>query len=158
MNDFNTNFIENASRFDVATGFHSDPGPNAMLIQISDLLSEHPKPKLPFKEVHGFRFEDIEEDEEWAITQDQANEIGALLKRAKEHNMNVIVHCHAGLCRSGAVVECGIFIGFNPPDRLRMPNTLVKKKIMRGWGHEINEKTSVFAETHFEEFYDRRYD
>lgn len=148
------NFIENASRFDVTTGFHSDPGPNAMLIQITDLNTEHPKPILPFKEVWGFHFEDIEEDTPEAISQKQADEIGALLRRAKENHMNVIVHCHAGLCRSGAVAECGIFLGFNPPDRLRMPNTLVKKKIMRALGHEINEKTSVFAE----EFYDRRYD
>ena len=105
-----------------------------MLIQISDLLSEHPTPKMKFKEVHGFKFEDIEEDEEWAISDEQAQEIAGLLRRAKEQHMNVIVHCHAGLCRSGAVVECGLLLGFNPPDKIRIPNTLVKKKNHEGPG------------------------
>jgi len=148
------NFIENASRFDVITGMHSDAGENSMLIQISDIISEHPTPKYKFKEVHQFNFEDIEEDEEWAISDLQAQEIAELLRKAKEQHMNVIVHCHAGLCRSGAVVECGLFLGFNPPDRLRIPNTLVKKKIMKALGHEINEKTSAFAE----DFYNRIFD
>ena len=148
------NFIENASRFDVSTGFHSDAGENSMLIQISDILSEHPTPKMRFKEVYGFKFEDIEEDEEWAISDEQAREIAELLRRAKEQHMNVIVHCHAGLCRSGAVVECGLLLGFNPPDKIRIPNTLVKKKIMKALGYEINESTSAFAE----DFYNRIYD
>lgn len=147
-------FIENASRFDIGTAMHADAGVNSMLIQISDIISEHPTPLKKFKEVHQFNFEDIEEDEEWAISDEQAQEIANLLRRAYENNMNVIVHCHAGLCRSGAVVECGIFLGFNPPDRLRLPNTLVKKKIMKALGHEINENTSVFAD----EFYNRSFD
>lgn len=148
------NFIENASRFDVATGFHADAGENSMLIQISDLLSEHPTPKMKFKEVHGFQFEDIEEDEEWAISDAQAKAIAELLKRAYNTNMNVIVHCHAGLCRSGAVAECGIMLGFNTPDRLRLPNTLVKRKIMKALGIEISENTSAFVQ----DFYNRDFD
>lgn len=148
------NFIENASRFDVATGHHADAGTNSMLIQISDINAEHPTPKMIFKEVWQFRFEDIEEDTEFAITEEQAKMIADLLKKAEENNMNVIVHCHAGLCRSGAVAECGIMLGFNPPDRVRLPNALVKKKIMKELGFEINESTSVFVE----EFYNRCFD
>lgn len=148
------NFIENASRFDVITGMHADAGENSMLIQISDIISPHPTPKYKFKEVHQFNFEDIEEDEEWAISDSQAQEIADLLRKAKEQHMNVIVHCHAGLCRSGAVVECGLLLGFSPPDKLRIPNTLVKKKIMRVLGYETNEKTSAFAE----DFYNRIFD
>lgn len=148
------NFIENASRFDVTTGFHADAGENSMLIQISDLLSEHPTPKMKFKEVHGFHFEDIEEDEEWAISDEQAKAIADLLRKAYNTNMNVIVHCHAGICRSGAVVECGIMIGFNPPDRLRLPNSLVKRKIMKALGIEITENTSAFSQ----DFYNRDFD
>lgn len=148
------NFIENASRFDVATGHHADAGVNSMLIQISDINAEHPTPKMAFKEVYQFRFEDIEEDTEFAITGEQAKMIARLLRKAQESNMNVIVHCHAGLCRSGAVAECGIMLGFNPPDRIRLPNALVKKKIMKELGFEINESTSVFAE----EFYNRCFD
>lgn len=148
------NFIENASRFDVSTGFHSDAGENSMLIQISDLLSEHPTPKMNFKEVHGFKFEDIEEDEEWAISDGQAREIAGLLRRAKEQHMNVIVHCFAGLCRSGAVAEVGIMLGFNPPDCIRIPNSAVKNKMLKALGMKIDESTSVFAQ----EFYNREFD
>ncbi len=150
-------FIENASRFDVSTAMHADAGENSMLIQISGYDEDHPVPLKKFKEVHQFQFEDIESEDDprfVAISDEQAHEIANLLRRAKENNMNVIVHCHAGLCRSGAVVECGIFIGFNPPDRIRLPNTLVKKKIMKALGHEINENTSVFAQ----EFYNRGFD
>lgn len=148
------NFIENASRFDVATGHHADAGVNSMLIQISDINAEHPTPKLQFKEVYQFKFEDIEEDTEFAITGAQAKAIADLLRKAHQDNMNIIVHCHAGLCRSGAVAECGIMLGFNPPDRIRLPNALVKKKIMKELGFEINESTSVFAE----ECYNRSFD
>lgn len=139
------NFIENVSRSDIRTGTHSDAGPNSMLIQISDIISEHPAPLNAFKEIHQFNFEDIEEDEEWACTDAQAAELASLLRRAMNNQMNVIVHCHAGLCRSGAVVEAGIFIGFNPPDRLRLPNTLVKNKLFRALGVQINESTSVWS-------------
>ena len=147
-------FIENASRFDVATGHHADAGVNSVLIQISDINAEHPTPKMTFKEVYQFRFEDIEEDTEFAITGEQAKMIASLLRKAQESTMNVIVHCHAGLCRSGAVAERGVMLGFSPPDRVRLPNALVKKKIMTELGFEINESTSVFAE----EFYNRDFD
>ena len=148
------NFIENVSRFDVDTGHHTDAGVNSMLIQISDTNAEHPTPKMKFKEVWQFKFEDIEEDTEFAITGLQAKTIADLLRKAQENCMNVIVHCHAGLCRSGAVAECGIMLGFNPPNRNRIPNTLVKRKIMKELGFEINESNSVFAE----EFYNRCFD
>ena len=135
------NFIENVSRADILTGTHSDAGPNSMLIQISGIISEHPTPLRAFKEIHQFNFEDIEEDEEWACTDAQAAELAGLLRHAAKSQMNVIVHCHAGLSRSGAVVEAGILIGFNPTDRVRVPNTLVKNKLFRA----INESTSVWS-------------
>ena len=139
------NFIENVSRADILAGTHSDAGPNSMLIQISGVVSEHPTPLKAFREIHQFNFEDIEEDEEWACTDDQATELASLLRHAMNNHMNVIVHCHAGLCRSGAVVEAGILIGFNPPDRVRLPNTLVKNKLFKALGAQINESTSVWS-------------
>lgn len=140
------NFITNVSRFDIITGQHEDAGPNSLLIQISDLLSEHPTPKYSFKKTAQFRFEDIEEDEEWAISDEQATAIAELLLEAKANNMNVIVHCHAGLCRSGAVVEAAVMLGFNDPEKLRIPNTLVKRKLLQALGMQISENTSVFRE------------
>jgi hypothetical protein len=56
--------------------------------------------------------------------------------------MNVVVHCHAGICRSGAVAEVGVMMGFADCERFRIPNLLVKHKMMRvlGWAYNANEK------------------
>lgn len=148
------NFIENVSRFDVATGFHSDAGGNSMLIQIVDFFDTYPTPLKQFKEVLQFKFDDINDEGPTSCTQEQADEIAKALLRAKEQHMNVIVHCFAGLYFSGAVAEVGIMLGFNPPDRVRFPNTLVKGKILKALGMGTNESTSVFAE----EFYNRDFD
>ena len=148
------NFIENVSRFDISTGFHADAGENSMLIQIVDFFDTFPTPKYSFKETLQFKFDDIEDEGPTSCTDEQAKEISQALLRAKEQHMNIIVHCFAGLCRSGAVAEVGIMLGFNPPDRIRLPNTLVKGKILKALGMKIDESTSVFAE----EFYNREFD
>ena len=140
------NFIENVSRFDIRTGHHSEAGENSMLIQIVDFFDTYPTPLKEFKEVLQFKFDDVNDEGPTSCTDQQAAEIAQALLRAKENNMNVIVHCFAGLCRSGAVAEVGIMLGFNPPDRVRFPNTLVKGKILKALGIGINESTSVFAE------------
>lgn len=138
-------WIENCSKKDVARGCHYDVGPNAMLIQIADPASGFPKPLASFREIHRFEFLDAEvhEDypEEAKFSDAQAAEIAGLLKRALECRMNVLVHCHAGICRSGAVVEVASMMGFRPTDRYRQPNLLVKHKLMKalGWGYEEGE-------------------
>ena len=48
--------------------------------------------------------------------------------------MNVIVHCHAGVCRSGAVCEVGVILGFEDTDAFRSPNLLVKHRMMKHLG------------------------
>ena len=60
------------------------------------------------------------------------------LELALEQNMNVIVHCHAGICRSGAVAEVGIMMGFEDTKTHRIPNLLVKFNMMKflGWVYE----------------------
>lgn len=148
------NFIENVSRFDISTGLHANAGENSMLIQIVDFFDTFPTPKHAFKETFQFKFDDVEDEGPTSCTEDQAKDIASALLRAKEQHMNVIVHCFAGLCRSGAVAEVGIMLGFNPPDRRRIPNTLVKGKILKTLGIKIDESTSVFAE----EFYSRDFD
>jgi rhodanese-related sulfurtransferase len=57
--------------------------------------------------------------------------------------MNVVVHCHAGICRSGAVCEVGVMMGFTDCERFRAPNLLVKHKMMRvlGWTYDSEEKS-----------------
>lgn len=138
-------FIENISWDDCKNGLHYDCGDNSMLIQIADPATFFPTPKHKFKEVHQFEFLDAEDGdnfpEEAMITDDQAFDLVALLAHALENHMNVVVHCHAGICRSGAVVEVATMMGFTPSDRYRQPNLRVKHKMMKvlGWTYGVEE-------------------
>lgn len=96
-------------------------------------------PKHKFIEMYQFDFLDLDEPglvdsrdealEEFQITQEQADELVKILQSALERDMNVIVHCHAGVCRSGAVAEVGVMMGFEDTGARRQPNVLVS-----GWG------------------------
>lgn len=140
-------WIENVAWDDVKHGWHSDMGPNAMLIQIMDPPGNFPMPKHSFKEVHQFDFLDIEDDDckrdpnmaEFAINDEQAAELARLLQHAIDNSMNVLVHCFAGICRSGAVCEVGTMLGFTATDRYRQPNLRVKHKMMRALGMYYDE-------------------
>lgn len=140
-------WIENVAWDDVKNGWHSDMGPNAMLIQIMDPPGNFPTPKHSFKEVHQFDFLDIEDGDvkmdpnmgEFAIQEEQAAELVRLLQHALDNSMNVLVHCFAGICRSGAVVEVGTLLGFTATDRYRQPNLRVKHMMMRKLGMYYDE-------------------
>ena len=139
-------WIENVAAADVPTRFHHDAGPNSMLIQIMDpATSWWPSPAHEFKETHQFEFLDAEDTDgfpdEAKISDAQAAEIVNLLKHALSNHMNVVVHRYAGLCRSGAVAEVGVMMGFQDAERTRIPNLRVKQKLMRqlGWTYDSNE-------------------
>lgn len=143
-------WIENVSLSDVRQGRHHDAGTNSMLIQIVDPDMEFPNPTHAFKETHQFKFLDIEErdfalDEAMRCSQDQADQLVQLLQHALEHRMNVVVHCHAGICRSGAVCEIGVMLGFTDCEGFRSPNLLVKHRMMRalGWLYDQQEPHSI---------------
>ena len=143
-------WIENVAAADVPMRFHHEAGPNSMLIQIMDPAPTWwPTPAHEFKEVYRFEFMDVERDDKWPdeakITPAQAEEIVRLLKHALENRMNVVVHCMAGLCRSGAVAEVGVMMGFEDTERFRSPNLLVKHSLMKalGWTYDDNEKPNV---------------
>lgn len=136
-------WIQNISRESAKNGFHFEPGVNAMLIQIVDPPGDFPIPKYKFKEVHQFQFLDVEEDddvddEEVRCSQEQAAELVRLLQHAFENHMNVVVHCVAGICRSGAVCEVGVMLGFDDTEVFRSPNLLVKHRMMKalGWTYD----------------------
>lgn len=138
-------FITNVSMAEVAVGNHYDAGPNSMLIQIVDPGMEFPVPVHQFARVHQFEFLDLEEEdhadlEELKISDDQARQIAILLRDALAHRMNVVVHCVAGFCRSGAVVEVASMIGFTNLEAFRMPNQLVKRKLMEALGLASTEE------------------
>jgi protein tyrosine phosphatase len=95
--------------------------------------------------VHQFEFLDAEDkdgfDEDFKISDAQAAELVRLLQHALDNHMDVIVHCMAGLCRSGAVCEVGVMMGFQDTEKFRSPNMRVKHKMMKvlGWTYDENE-------------------
>jgi len=143
-------WIENVAADDIPKKFHHEPGENSMLISIVDPASWRPTPAHKFKEQHNFEFLDIELndfalEEAMRCSQEQADELVRLLQHALANHMNVVVHCHAGICRSGAVCEVGVMLGFNDCERFRMPNLLVKHRMMKalGWTYDENEKPNI---------------
>ena len=143
-------WIQNVALSDIRKGFHIEPGPNAMLIQIVDPPGDFPTPLKQFKEVHQFEFLDVEEkdpvlDEAMRCSHEQAAELVRLLQHALANRMNVVVHCHAGVCRSGAVCEVGVMLGFDDTEAFRSPNLLVKHRMMRalGWTYDENEPHTI---------------
>ena len=128
-------WIENVAAIDVSNGYHYDAGPNSMLISIADPAGWRPEAKYEFKERHDFEFLDAEDTdgfpEETKISDVQAHELVRLLKYALSNGMNVVVHCTAGICRSGAVVEIGVMLGFADTGKFRQPNLRVKHKMLK---------------------------
>ena len=150
-------WIQNVALADIPRGFHYDPGFNSMLIQIVDPCMEFPEPKHEFREQHQFEFLDLEESDAWGhefkITDEQAFDLVALLAHAFENKMNVVVHCVAGVCRSGAVCEVGTMMGFRDTEVYRAPNLMVKHKMMKvlGWAYD---ETEPFTENGRKFWYD----
>jgi len=143
-------WIENVAATDVSTRFHHDAGPNSMLISIVDPASWRPTPAHTFREIHNFEFLDVEKDdkvldEAMKCSEEQAAELVRLLQHALDNRMNVVVHCFAGVCRSGAVCEVGVMMGFEDTGRFRSPNLLVKHRMMKalGWTYDENEKPNI---------------
>ena len=131
-------FIENVAKSDISSGNHYQCGEDAILIQIGDPCSEFPKPNQKFYRTFQFEFLDLERDsegcEEFKITDEQASDIAKILMFALNEDRNVLVHCHMGICRSGAITEVGSIMGFTPTSRYRQPNLLVKHKILKALG------------------------
>ena len=139
-------WIQNVAATDIPNGFHVAVKENSMLIQIMDPAAGWwPKPKHQFKEVHQFEFLDAEDrdgfDDDFKISDAQAAELVRLLQHALDNHLEVIVHCMAGLCRSGAVCEVGVMMGFQDTEKFRSPNMRVKHRMMKvlGWTYDPNE-------------------
>jgi predicted protein tyrosine phosphatase len=131
-------WIENIGVIQAVEGCFPDPGENSALIQILDPGMSFPRIPHEFKILKQFGFSDVESDQDIAwdyrITDREVQEIADTLLIAKKGDMNVIVHCVAGLCRSGAVVEVGLMLGFDGGTSRRLPNTYVKRLLMKKLG------------------------
>ncbi len=142
-------WIQNVALADIPKKHHVSVGDNSMLIQIVDPAMSFPTPAHKFKEVHQFEFLDLEKNDPWGeefkITDEQAQELVNLLQHALDKRMDVIVHCVAGVCRSGAVCEVGVMMGFQDTEVFRSPNLLVKHKMMKclGWTYDEDEPHTI---------------
>lgn len=124
-------WIENVSLADIRKGFHYDPSGPWGLISIVDPDMDFPIPKYQPTFSLKEKFLDLEEDHPDAIQEDQAKRIAFFLKDCLDKSIPVIVHCVAGVCRSGAVAEIGEMIGFTSVEKYRSPNLRVKHFLMK---------------------------
>lgn len=132
-------WITNISMADAVKGNHPEvKDGNAVLIQIQDFGTwtfAKPKFEKDFASIHQYCFDDIDELTVSAINPTQAADIAQVLKHGLDSGKNVVVHCHAGVCRSGAVTEVGVMLGFEDASSgNRIPNTRVKKLLRHALG------------------------
>ena len=105
-----------------------------MVIQIVDPDMSFPLPKYPFKTSVLVRF--LDDD---SISDTQANFIAMALLNAQRDKMNVVVHCVAGICRSGAVVEAAMrYLGYTPVEKFRNPNITLLQKLSSRLQKEVS--------------------
>jgi len=76
--------------------------------------------------------------ERGGFTLEQAEQIASVLTTALNDEVDVVVHCVAGLCGSGAVAEVGVMMGFIDAHAVRQPNIRVKSMLINtlGWGYD----------------------
>ncbi len=128
-------WIANFSLDEVKNGNHIILNNDAILIQICDPKTNFPISPYENSFVKVFKFSFLDTNfsvEPRAINDYQAEKIAEALNFAKKNNLNIIVHCHAGISRSGAIVEVGTLIGFEilkNHKQPRIPNTLVFNKV-----------------------------
>lgn len=138
--------VENVSQQDIIEGKHLCPSSNKVhLIQICNEESEHVEPKYwkLFKSIRQYKFNDTEDCFDIdCITDVQAKNIAQSLKDILSREEDLVVHCNAGICRSGAVVACAEELGFEKCCNFKLPNSLVKRKIMQALGLGITKETS----------------
>lgn len=140
-------WIQNVSLADIEKGIHKHTD-NGMLIQIVDPDMEFPTPLQNFAKTVQLKFLDLEVNDQYGedkkITHTQAKELVDALQYAKAHGLDVVVHCHMGVCRSGAVAEIGVSMGFEDTGAWRQPNLMVKDYMSQelGWSYNISEVTT----------------
>lgn len=109
----------------IETRFPFEVGPQDWLISIIDVGCQPAQVRSPFDRVWTWCFADVQVHERGAMTPEQAQKMANVIHHAKAMQKNVWVHCTAGMCRSGAVVEVlnllgwSIVDGFSPE---RVPN------------------------------------
>lgn len=137
----------NYSMSDIEKGLHCLPSTPTVLIQIQNYDCKQfiePKYKSYFTNIFRFNFDDEEDvTQKGVITEAQSARLAKIITQAYQSSQNIFVHCHAGICRSGAIVEVCKLIGFETDDlgekyglivNRRIPNVLVFNKLRKQLG------------------------
>ena len=106
------------------------------LISITDRHGEDANVWFPFERILYMKFDDVSDQRNRnSIDGQQSLEIANFIAEARCQQKNVWANCHAGICRSGAVVSLMIDLGWedakNPGSPGRIPNTLVYNEIRK---------------------------
>lgn len=130
-------WIKNLSLHDI----QQNPTPCAdVYIQIVDPDMDFPLIENAHARIYQFQFLDLDydfpdhQDHPLAIQTSQAEAIARILEDAWNQQHSIIVHCHAGVCRSGAVIEAALALGYPDPEIYRSPNRKVKHAILHSLG------------------------
>jgi protein tyrosine phosphatase len=135
-------WIQNISLSNAINGIHYFVPHKTVLIRIQDFGNTVFQPVL--FEVHKFCFNDNDDPNDTSnITIEQANQIANILKNCKDKGYNIVVHCIAGLCRSGAIADVGILYGFEDTETKKIPNMLVKNRLKECFNMKV-DYTEVF--------------
>ncbi len=129
-------YTANFPRFTVVVQDLPFDSSNDWLISISDRDAAGADiPEGKFERVHRSFFWDVSEDkpERPAINEEQALLIAGFIKLGMSQGKNILVNCHAGISRSGAVVALLMDLGYEFKDTglspRRLPNALVYRRI-----------------------------
>ena len=115
--------IQNVSRAAIMAGEHI---PAKFLISICDPDQEYAQHGKEFDHILRLKFWDTNDMVDGCFQEDHAKSIIDFLEKAIEMDSDVVVHCNAGICRSGAVSQIGGILGFQEVRGTQSPNVLVK--------------------------------
>ncbi len=103
------------------------------LISIADFLNPPAKVKVGvFEEVLFLHFDDVIHCCPERMKGKQLLDLVAFIRRARDERVNLVVNCEAGICRSGAVVEVLVSLGWTVDDGIcegRVPNEFLLRHL-----------------------------
>lgn len=108
---------------------------DCILIRLHNPDYEFPEGESEFlREVFFHEVYELGIDDSYIIPEETIEKLAKLISDAKEREQNIVVHCHAGISRSGAVVEVATMMGYKDIGRHRNPNRVIKEKLRKALG------------------------